>query len=216
MADDVADLPTADEIVAAQPPRRPGGPEDPTRRDDPPVPAPDEDEPPDDEPDEENDPDEDPPIPADLPEPHSEPPGQPAAVAAAPPDGRSRASRLVDGAIPPPKTVRYEARIQILEAWQYLGAMLTAPPWIDRNWIAFAEANEELKLPAGPAIMVPTGAGDKLARRGDYVCRQEVRLTEDLPGDIRLEVWPRDVFEKLFLPVRTRRSPLLTMDVEAA
>lgn len=210
MADDVDDLLSADEILAGG---RPGQPD----ADDPDENDPNDDDLNEDDPEED---DEGNPIPADPLEPASEPPSHPAAerspspptavttpntgvplATAGTPNTGSRASRLVDGEVLHPQTVRYEARIQILEAWQYLNSLTNAPDWVDRNWIGYAEADEANKLPAGPAIRVPTAAGIVLARRGDFICKQEVRITAEIAGEIRIEVWQREVFERLFLPI---------------
>jgi hypothetical protein len=49
---------------------------------------------------------------------------------------------------------------------------------------------------------VPTPAGDVVARPGDYVCRQEIVIDRASPPDVRIEVWAREMFEKIFLPVQ--------------
>jgi hypothetical protein len=80
--------------------------------------------------------------------------------------------------------------------------MRDAPDWIDRNWAGWGDFDPMRGLEAGPCLRVPThnGTGDVvLARIGDYVTRQEVKLTGQL-SDIRIEVWARDQFEKLFIP----------------
>ena len=114
---------------------------------------------------------------------------------------------LLDAEIMPPATprdlsaVRYEGRIRILEAFQYHGTLKDAPSWVDRNWAAFADWDPLRGIEAGPALRVPTHRGDNaLARQGDYVVRQEVVLTHDMPPDTQLEVWPRDQFERYFIP----------------
>jgi hypothetical protein len=65
---------------------------------------------------------------------------------------------------------------------------------------------EERKIPPGPALRVPMAHGretEKLCRKGDYVVRQEVTIALGLDPDVRLEVWPKEEFEKFFLPTRT-------------
>lgn len=102
-------------------------------------------------------------------------------------------------------TVRYEARIQILDAWQYPGGLKDAPDWIDRNWVAYAADEDSLRnIPAGPCLRVPLASGEvAICRIGDFVAMQEIRLVADQPGDVRVEVWPQEQFFKLFMPVTT-------------
>lgn len=111
----------------------------------------------------------------------------------------------LDGEISPPgdRAVRYEARIQIVDAWRYPGTLTQAPPWIDRNWAAFADSYDPVRnLEPGPALRVPTYRGDTVyCRVGDYVAQQEVKLTADEPGEIKIEVWEAEQFQRLFIPV---------------
>jgi hypothetical protein len=106
---------------------------------------------------------------------------------------------------PPTNTIRYVSRIRIVDAWQYLGALAEAPAFVDRNWAAWGDADPRRELPAGPALRVPTpGAlAEKLARAGDYIVRQSVTLVEGLPPEEQIDVWPREDFERFFLPQRT-------------
>lgn len=106
---------------------------------------------------------------------------------------------------PPPGTVRYESRISIVEAWRYPGNLVGAPEWVDRNWIGFADFDDLRKIEPGPCLRVPIhGSADPsdvvLCRIGDYIARQEVKLTHDLPGEIQVQVWEADQFMRLFIP----------------
>jgi hypothetical protein len=106
--------------------------------------------------------------------------------------------------IPPnAHSVRYEARISIVDAYQYPGNLKDAPGWVDRNWAAYADNFDPLRqLEPGPALRVPTYRGDTvLCRVGDYVARQEVKLTADQPGEIKIEVWEKEQFQRIFMPV---------------
>lgn len=115
------------------------------------------------------------------------------------PDGdiiSPRERRLVDGA------VRYEGRIRIMEAFQYMGGLASAPEWIDRNWVGYGDHDDLRNIPAGPALRVPLRSGNiAVARIGDYIVQQEVLLSAGMPTELRVEVWPKDDFEKNFLPV---------------
>ena len=103
-----------------------------------------------------------------------------------------------------PSDVHYEARITIVDAWQYPGQLRAAPEWVDRNWVAYADWDPIREIEPGPCLRVPSTAGvHTICRVGDYVARQEVKITREL-SDIRVEVWNRDQFEKLFYPVDTR------------
>ena len=75
-----------------------------------------------------------------------------------------------------------------------------APAWIDKNWVAYGDYDELRDIPPGPCLRVPLPSGvTAMVRIGDYLATQEVKLAEGLT-DIRLEAWPRDQFEKLFIP----------------
>jgi hypothetical protein len=103
-----------------------------------------------------------------------------------------------------PKNARYEARITILDAFHYPGNLKGAPEWVDRNWVGYGDDDPLRGITAGPCLRVPKHNVHEdvvLARIGDYVTRQEVRLAPNVPGDIRVEVWAREQFEKMFLPV---------------
>jgi hypothetical protein len=84
-----------------------------------------------------------------------------------------------------------------MDAWQYAGTLADAPYFVDRNWAGFDD---------GPALRVPHYArpdGEPvICRVGDYVVRQEVTLAEGLPSSERVEVWPKEEFERLFIPSR--------------
>jgi hypothetical protein len=101
----------------------------------------------------------------------------------------------------PAENVRYESRITILEAWQYPGNVLSAPPWVDRNWIGYQIDYDAVRgIGPGPCVRVPLSGGvTAIARIGDYLTRQEMRLSPEL-SDIRIECWPRENFEKFFIP----------------
>jgi len=124
------------------------------------------------------------------------------------------AARPIEGEIlpPPPRPAdpsadpihrKYESRITIVDAWQYPGTLSQAPDWIDRNWAAWADYDQLRGLEPGPALRVPThgeGYREALCRIGDFVARQEVKLLADIPGEIKLEVWEKEQFERLFIP----------------
>lgn len=119
---------------------------------------------------------------------------------------------------PPGSAIRYESRIRIVEAWQYNGKLAEAPQYVDRSWAAWGEYDEERKLEPGPALRVPipnSPTGDKLCRKGDYVVRQEVTLALGVEPDVQLEVWPKDEFERFFLPKRTDPEKAGQVEVEA-
>jgi len=120
---------------------------------------------------------------------------------AAPPAalGPSSSVRDVDR---PSAGVRYESRIQILDAFQYPGSLKNAPDWVDRNWTAYAADYDPLReIDPGPCLRVPLSSGlIAICRVGDFVCRQSVTLAPGLPSDVRIEVWDRTQFEKLFVP----------------
>lgn len=122
-------------------------------------------------------------------------------------DARSRAARLVEGEILPTSR-RYESRITIIDAYQYPGNVAAAPQWVDRNWVAWADEDMLRQIPAGPALRVPTyyaSSGEHvICRVGDYVARQEVRLLAGEPGEIKLEVWAKEQFERIFLPIPSK------------
>lgn len=136
------------------------------------------------------------------------PAGQPGPAArAGNPSAAEPAAQKVDnpGAAYSPQAIRYEARIQILDAYQYPGGLTGAPDWVDRNWVGYADPDELRQIPAGPCLRVPLPVGlIAICRIGDYVCRQSVLLAPGLPADVRLEVWQREQFEKMFVP----RQPL--------
>jgi hypothetical protein len=129
-------------------------------------------------------------------------------------EDRTREQQALDGDLlppldapqpnqPPPGAVRYESRIRVVEAWRYPGNLTGAPAWIDRNWIGFADFDDLRKLEPGPCLRVPIH-GDPYAhvvcRVGDYMARQEVKLVPDLPGEIQVQVWEAEQFQRLFIP----------------
>lgn len=99
-------------------------------------------------------------------------------------------------------TIRYEGRIQILDAFQYAGSLEKAPPWVDRNWLGWGDHDPLRGISAGPCLNVPlvSGAVAK-CRVGDYVVKQSVAFMPGMPGEERVEVWPKDDFTKNFMPV---------------
>jgi hypothetical protein len=119
-------------------------------------------------------------------------------------DGDEDENAPVRPADPPGAFLRYESRITILDAWQYPGSLARAPGWVDRNWAGYADPDPLRKIDAGPCLRVPNSNGEiAFVRIGDYVARQEVRLT-DVLTDVRIEAWQRQHFEKLFLPSRVQ------------
>ena len=121
---------------------------------------------------------------------------------------KSPEPHVIEGEISPPlpsDRVRYESRIQIIDAWQYPGNVANAPAWVDRNWIGFGDDDPLRGIEAGPCLRVPSASDPNeivLCRIGDYVAQQSVTLSPDASPIIRVEVWSRDQFQKLFLPVR--------------
>lgn len=113
-----------------------------------------------------------------------------------------------EGVIMPPGrgvTLSYESRIRIVDAWQYPGNVVNAPEWIDRDWIGFADWDPLRDIPAGPALRIPDDPDNPatsytVCRVGDYVAKQEILLTTNLPGEMRIEVWPKEQFQRLFIP----------------
>jgi hypothetical protein len=107
--------------------------------------------------------------------------------------------------------VRYESRIQIVDAWQYPGRLSpTTPGWIDRNWVGYADDDPIRGIAAGPCLRVPSSHDPSevvLARIGDYVCRQQVLTDDGGPPVIRTEVWAAEQFQRLFVAVATRAAP---------
>jgi hypothetical protein len=108
-----------------------------------------------------------------------------------------RERRLAQGQI------RYEGRIRVLEAFQYLGRLDSAPAWVDRNWLAHGDVDDLRKIPAGPMLRVPVPNTPNFAlcRIGDYVCQQEIVLDVGVPSAVRVEVWAKDDFQKNFMAV---------------
>jgi hypothetical protein len=157
-------------------------------------------------------------------------PGEPPAAKAAgaavtPPRLGSSYSAPVDQAPLHPPTVTYRSRIAVVEAWRYPGQLAEAPTFIDRAWTAWAEA-DLYGATAGPALRVPVTRslsgpvpldGFKLCRIGDYVVRQMVTLVDGFEPEEALDVWPKDDFERLFMPVKIRKpDPQWTENADAA
>jgi len=108
------------------------------------------------------------------------------------------------GEIVPPGKVRYESRINIVDAFRYNGQLAGAPDWIDRNWAGFGDYDPVREIGEGPCLRVPSSANPGevvLCRVGDYVCRQSVLLDNGRQPEIRVEVWAADQFERLFVGV---------------
>lgn len=98
--------------------------------------------------------------------------------------------------------VRYEGRIRILEAFQYLGRLDSAPTWIDRSWLGYADFDDLRKIEPGPCLRVPLTTGQNaICRIGDFCVQQEVVLQQGMLSDIRVEVWAKEDFVKNFMPV---------------
>lgn len=115
-----------------------------------------------------------------------------------------RATQVLEGDILPPNldpsTVRYESRIRILEAWPYRGSVASAPAFVDRNWIGFADYDPVRQIEPGPCLRVPSGHDVvTICRPGDYIVRQETLLQPGVPSHETLEVWPGDQFQRLFI-----------------
>lgn len=101
----------------------------------------------------------------------------------------------------------YESRISVLEAWQYPGSVAQAPPFIDRNWIGYHTGDEH--HPAQPCLYIPSPTrpgGVAIVYVGDYVVRQLTTLIDGLDPDETVEVWPKDDFERLFIPKNQRKT----------
>jgi hypothetical protein len=111
---------------------------------------------------------------------------------------------------PPPTTianVSYESRITIVEAFRYNGSLRDAPMWVNRNWLSHGDYDPLRKIEPGPALRVPLPGGTVLARIGDYVVIQSVLLSPGLEPEKRLEVWPAETFQKLFVPKPNKPLP---------
>jgi hypothetical protein len=105
----------------------------------------------------------------------------------------------------PGGAVRYESRIRILDAWQYRGAVATAPAYVDRNWIGYASDYDALRqIDPGPCLRVPLTSDPQervvtICRVGDYVVHEEI-VGDDGRLSEKIEVWEQGQFQKLFLP----------------
>lgn len=111
------------------------------------------------------------------------------------------------GYIAPTDNVTYESRIRILEAFRYPGSFRNAPDWIDRNWLGHGDWDPLRQIEPGPALRVPVDSGVVLARIGDYVVKQAVAIAPGVPDEVKLEVWPAETFQKLFLPKAKSSQP---------
>lgn len=100
---------------------------------------------------------------------------------------------------PTPGKPRYEQRIRIVEAWQFVEGVARAPAWVDKNWAAWGDDDPLRGIPAGPSIRVPGPGGTMICRHGDYIARQMMTLLPGLPPEERIEVWPRESFERFFI-----------------
>lgn len=107
------------------------------------------------------------------------------------------------------KLTTYRSRIAVVEAWRYPGSLKEAPEFVDRSWAAYVNEDEILNKPAGPALRVPVprsaispspSDGVKICRVGDYMVLQKVTLAEEIEPEQTLDVWPKEEFEKLFIP----------------
>ena len=115
-------------------------------------------------------------------------------------DEDTRSASALHGEIS--RQIRYEGRIKIVDAWQYPGTLRGAPPYVDRNWVGWGDYDPMRQIEPGPALRVPMLGGDiVMCRPGDYVVTQEVRIIADEPGELKVEVWEQQQFERLFLPV---------------
>lgn len=110
---------------------------------------------------------------------------------------------------PTPQLTTYRSRIAVVEAWRYPGSLKEAPEFVDRSWAAYVNEDEILNKPAGPALRVPVprsaispspADGVKICRVGDYMVLQKVTLAEEIEPEQTLDVWPKEEFEKLFIP----------------
>ena len=105
------------------------------------------------------------------------------------------------------KIVRYAARIEILQAYQFDGRLYDAPDWVDKNWLSWVEA-DNFGREAGPSLDVMDGRRSVgTARKGDWVVRQTTTMDDKhSPTGLttvhdHLAVIPRDEFTRLYLPI---------------
>jgi hypothetical protein len=148
-------------------------------------------------------------------------PAEPPGTAAASPSPPPISGDLSPGRLPDGSTITFESRVTVIDAWKYPGSLKDAPDWVDRNWIGWADNRPALLVPTHPNTLVTSRLPDgsiatnspSIAHPGDYIVRQKVRLAHDvspsrLPDgsiaddQLKIEVWPADDFEKLFIPVR--------------
>lgn len=65
--------------------------------------------------------------------------------------------------------VRYVARVEIREAWQFNANLAAAPSWVDRNWLAWDDG-------AAVRVVRPDGSLIGVARVGDWIVRQNTSV----------------------------------------
>lgn len=103
-----------------------------------------------------------------------------------------------------PGTYSFESRIKILDAYQFTGQAATAPDWVDKNMVGYADYDAVRGIEAGPCLRVPTGHMDDmtLCRIGDFIVRQEVDMGPGYEPDVKIEVWDQMQFLKMFVPTK--------------
>lgn len=144
------------------------------------------------------------------------------------------ASAAALSALPDPtgqdQIVKWAARIEVLQAYQFRGALHSAPAWIDRNWLSWdggggiGEAGDDVRREPGPALNVTRKDGSHVGMclHGDYVCRQNTTVDDpEVPGGLRmlpdhLAVVPKAEFERLFRPVKLPNLGDVTLKPQAA
>lgn len=88
-----------------------------------------------------------------------------------------------------PNTTQYRSRVTVGSAWQYDGALHTAPDWVDRNWAAYED---------GPAINVPDIG---IVKKNQWIVVQQVLDDHGVVDFTELKVYDDAVFRSLFMPV---------------
>lgn len=162
----------------------------------------------------------DPPVPLDKPIEEDTGKPRPTDVPFAQPEVLYPAPRTPSGRNPSPlpaaEAVMYQQRIKVLEAYQYKGKLADAPSWVDRNWAAYADRDDIRGISAGPAVRVPgNGGGATICRIGDFIVREEVAIVAGVT-DIRVAVWSKDQFEKMFFPVPMIEGEVIHADIPPA
>lgn len=122
------------------------------------------------------------------------------------PDSSGFTKAGLDGELIPPEKLaqlQFTSRIQVLEAYQYPGFLGGQPSYVDPNWAGYAGEEDAVRgLPAGPCLRVPVAGTDDtviICRKGDFVVRQRM-LHNDRTAEEKIEVWPNDQFQRLFIP----------------